>query len=151
MLEIQEDKSIKKLDPQTQEINVGWQKYNKRLNNLSDGAEFKTVWDIKKRVRTKNSKLAIISVIGIILIALIAIQNKQYFNSPVSSISKKVSETPKDKFPLKPSQDKTESTDLQATTIKNKKTVSGQIIKSRDDKTSRLKKNRIRPNHKIER
>ena len=140
MLEIQEDKSIKKLDQQTQEINVGWQKYNKRLNNLSDDAEFKTVWDIKKRVRTKNSKLAIISVIGIILIALIAIQNKQYFNSPVSSISKKVSEIPKDKFPLKPSQDKTESTDLQATTIKNKKTVSGQIIKSRDDKTNRLTK-----------
>jgi len=39
MLEIQEDKSIKKLDQQTQEINVGWQKYNKRLNNLSDDAE----------------------------------------------------------------------------------------------------------------
>ena len=109
MLEMQEDKSIKKLDPQTQEINVGWQKYNKRLNNLSDDAEFKTVWDIRKRVRTKNSKLTIISAIGIILIVLIAVQNKQYFNSPVSSISKKVSETPRDEFPLKPSEDKTKT------------------------------------------
>ena len=80
MLEIQEDKSIKKLDQQTQEINVGWQKYNKRLNNLSDDAEFKTVWNIKKRVRTKNSKLATISAVGIALIALIFIQKRQYFN-----------------------------------------------------------------------
>ena len=108
MLEMQEDKSIKRIDPQTREINVGWQKYNKRLNNLSDDAEFKTVWDIKKRVRTKNSKLAIISAIGIILIVLIAVQNKQYFNSPISSISKKVSETPRDESPLKSSEDKTE-------------------------------------------
>ena len=140
MLEIQEDKSIKKLDQQTQEINVGWQKYNKRLNNLSDDAEFKTVWDIKKRVRTKNSKLAIISAIGISLIVLIVIQNKQYFNSPRSSISKQLPVTSKNEFPLKPSADKMESTDHQLTTIKNKKTVSGQIIKSKDDKTNRLTK-----------
>ena len=122
MLEIQEDKSIKKLDSQSQKINTGWQKYNKRLNNLPDDAQIKTVWETKKRVRTKNSKLAIISSIGILLIVLIAIQNKQYLNSPASSISKKASGTPKNEFPLKPSADKMESTDHQLTTIKNKKT-----------------------------
>ena len=31
MLEMQEDKSIEKSDPQSQEINTGWQKYNKQL------------------------------------------------------------------------------------------------------------------------
>ena len=83
MLEIQEDRNIKKSDPQTQEINAGWQKYNKRLNNLPDDAQIKAVWETKKRVRTKNSKLTIISAIAISLIVLIAIQNKQYFNSPL--------------------------------------------------------------------
>ena len=144
MLEMQEDKSIKKLDPQSQEINAGWQEYNKRLNNLPDDAQIKTVWETKKRVRTKNSKLAIISAIGIFLIVLIAIQNKQYFNSPVSSISKKASGTPKNEFPLKPSADKTESTNHQLTTIKNKKPVSDQTIQSREDKiTPFIKKQSI--------
>ena len=41
MLEIQEDKSIEKLDLQSQETNAGWQKYNKRLNNLPDDAQIK--------------------------------------------------------------------------------------------------------------
>lgn len=63
MLEIQEDKSIKKLDSQSQKINAGWQKYNKRLINLPDDAQIKTVWETKKRERTKNSKLAIIYII----------------------------------------------------------------------------------------
>ena len=133
MLEMQEGKSIEKSDPQSQEINTGWQKYNKRLNNLPDDAQIKTAWETKKRVRTKNSKLAIISAIEILLIVLIPIQNKQYFNSPVSSISKKASGTPKNEFPLKPSADKTESTDHQLTTIKNKKPVSDQTIQSRED------------------
>ena len=34
MLEIQEDKNIKKSYPQSQEINADWKKYNKRLINL---------------------------------------------------------------------------------------------------------------------
>ena len=130
MLEIQEDRNIKKSGPQTQEINGDWQKYNKRLNNLLDDAQIKNVWETKKRVRTINSKLTIISAIGISLIVLIAIQNKQYFNSPISSISKKASGTSKNEFPRKPSADKTESTDHQLTTIINKKPVSDQTIRS---------------------
>ena len=63
MLEIQKDKNIKKSDPQSQEINAGWKKYNKRLNNLLDDAQIKNVWQTKKRLRTKNSKLTIISAI----------------------------------------------------------------------------------------
>ena len=118
MLEIQEDRNIKKSGPQTQEINGDWQKYNKRLNNLLDNAKIKNVWETKKRVRTKNSKLTIISAIGISLIVLIVIQNKQYFNSPRSSISKQPPITSKNEFPLKPSAEKTKFTDHQPTTNK---------------------------------
>ena len=144
MLEMQEDKSIEKLDPQSQEINAGWQKYNKRLNNLPDNAQIKTVWETKKRVRTKNSKLTIISAIGILLIILIAIQNKQYFNSPLSSLSKKVSGPSNDEIPLKPSAEKTGSREHQPTTNKNKKHVSHQTIQSREDKiTPFIKKQSI--------
>ena len=41
MLEMQEGKSFEKSDPQSQEINAGWQKYNKRLNNLPDNAKLR--------------------------------------------------------------------------------------------------------------
>ena len=75
---------------------------------------------------------------------LIAIQNKQYLNSPASSISKKASGTPKNEFPLKPSADKTESTDHQLTTSKNKKPVPDQTIQSGEDKiTPFIKKQSI--------
>ena len=144
MLEIQEDRNIKKSGPQTQEINGDWQKYNKRLNNLLDDAKIKNVWETKKRVRTKNSKLTIISAIGISLIVLIVIQNKQYFNSPRSSISKQPPVTSKNEFQLKPSAEKTEFTDHQPTTNKNKKPVSDQTIQSREDKiTPFIKKQSI--------
>ena len=59
MLEMQEDKSIKKLDPQSQKINAGWQKYNKRLINLHDDAQIKTVRkdiDNDHEYTTKHSK-----------------------------------------------------------------------------------------------
>jgi hypothetical protein len=144
MLEIQEDRNIKKSGPQTQEINGDWQKYNKRLNNLLDDTKVKNVWETKKRVRTKNSKLTIISAIGISLIVLIVIQNKQYFNSPRSSISKQPPVTSRNAFPLKPSAEKTEFTDHQPTTNKNKKPVSDQTIQSREDKiTPFIKKQSI--------
>ena len=49
----------------------------------------------EEKSKDKKLKLAIISAIEILLIVRLAIQNKQYFNSPVSSISKKVSSTTK--------------------------------------------------------
>ena len=79
MLEIQEDKKIEKSDPRTKELNADWKKYNKRLNNLLDDAQIKNVLETKKRIRTKNSKLTIISAIAISLIILVAIQKKTDF------------------------------------------------------------------------
>ncbi|MCH2390333.1 MAG: hypothetical protein MK234_06590, partial [Nitrospinales bacterium] len=115
MLEIQEDKNIKTLDSQLQEINEDWKKYNKRLGNLLDDVQIKTKLETEKKVRTKNSKLPIISAIGIALLVLIYIQNKQFFNLPRFSTdhqptNKRVTLTSKNGSPLKPSPDKTEST-----------------------------------------
>ena len=140
MLQIQEEKKNEKSDPQPQGINADWKKYNKRLNNLLDDAKNNNTWETRKRVRTKNSKLTIISTIAISLIILIAIQNKQYFKSPLSSISKKIPGNSKNEFPLKPSTHKTESADHQPTTNKNKKLTVDQIIQSREDKISSLTK-----------
>ena len=80
MLEIQEDKNIKTLDSQLQEINEDWKKYNKRLDNILDDIQIKTKLETEKKVRTKNSKLPIISAIGIVLLVLMYIQSKQFFN-----------------------------------------------------------------------
>ena len=80
MLEIQEDKNIKTLDSQLQEINEDWKKYNKRLGNLLDDVQIKTKLETEKKVRIKNSKLPIISAIGIVLLVLMYIQSKQFFN-----------------------------------------------------------------------
>ena len=61
MLESQNDKNFKNTDPQSQEINPDWKKYNKRIHNLHDDTTINNQPTIKKRVRTKNSKLTIIS------------------------------------------------------------------------------------------
>ena len=124
MLEIQEDKNIKTLGSQLQEINEDWKKYNKRLDNLLDDVQIKTKLETEKKVRIKNSKLPIISDIGIVLLVLIYIQNKQAtFNS-------------ENGLPLKPSPDKTESTNHEPTTNKNKNSSSSQTISSREGKTT---------------
>jgi len=141
MLEIQEDKNIKTLDSQLQEINEDWKKYNKRLGNLLDDVQIKTKLETEKKVRTKNSKLPIISAIGIALLVLIYIQNKQFFNSPRFSIdnqpiNKQATFTSEDGLPLKPSPDKTESTNHEPTTNKNKNSSTSQTISSREGKTT---------------
>ena len=141
MLEIQEDKNIKTLDSQLQEINEDWKKYNKRLGNLLDDVQIKTKLETEKKVRTKNSKLPIISAIGIALLVLIYIQNKQFFNLPRFSIdnqpiNKQATFTSENGLPLKPSPDKTESTNHEPTTNKNKNSSSSQTISSREGKTT---------------
>ena len=141
MLEIQEDKNIKPLDSQLQEINEDWKKYNKRLDNILDDIQIKTKLETEKKVRTKNSKLPIISAIGIVLLVLMYIQSKQFFNSPLFStdnqpINKQPTFTSENRLPLKPSPDKTESTNHEPTTNKNKNSSSSQTISSREDKTT---------------
>ena len=49
MPQIQEDKNIKTLDSQLQEINEDWKKYNKRLGNLLDDVQIKTKLETEKK------------------------------------------------------------------------------------------------------
>ena len=92
MFEIQEDKNIEKIDYPPQAINEEWKKYNKRLDDLLDNvenAEIEAEMEAEKIIRSKNSKLAIISAIGTVLLALTFIQVKQYSNPPQPKFEKK--------------------------------------------------------------
>jgi len=60
-----------------QETDEDWEKYNKRLDSLNDEVQVKPEMGTTKKVRIKNSKLTIISSIGIALLIIIYIQNKQ--------------------------------------------------------------------------
>jgi cell division septation protein DedD len=136
MLESQNGKTIKSSDPKSQEINPDWKKYNKRIHNLYDYDQINNQSKAEKRVRTKNSKLAIISAVGIILIALIFIQTRQYFNSPQSSLAEQVAVTSKDKFQSSSSLLKKSSTNKKIITNKNKNSTSAQNVTSGKNKTN---------------
>ena len=124
MLKIQENKNIEKLDSQFQAINEDWKKYNKRLDSMLDDAQISNGLETEKKIRSKNSKLTIISATGIALLVLIFIQNKQHSKSLQSSINKQpinkqATFTSENKSPLKPSTDKTEPTKSQPSIKKN--------------------------------
>ena len=135
MLESQNDKFLKNSDPHSQEINPDWKKYNKRIHNLHEYDQIKNQYKTEKRVRTKNSKLATISAVGIALIALIFIQKRQYFNSPLSSLVEQVAVTSKDKFQSNSSLEKKDSTNKKITN-KNKNSTSVQSVTSGKNKTT---------------
>ena len=135
MLESQNDKILKNSDPHSQEINPDWKKYNKRIHNLHEYDQIKNQYKTEKRVRTKNSKLATISAVGIALIALIFIQKRQYFNSPLSSLVEQVAVTSKDKFQSNSSLEKKDSTNKKITN-KNKNSTSVQSVTSGGKKTT---------------
>jgi len=136
MLESQNDKILKNSDPHSQEINPDWKKYNKRIHNLHEYDQIKNQYKTEKRVRTKNSKLATISAVGIALIALIFIQKRQYFNSPLSSLVEQVAVTSKDKFQSNSSLEKKDSTNKKIITNKNKNSTSVQSVTSGGKKTT---------------
>ena len=136
MLESQNDKILKNSDPHSQEINPDWKKYNKRIHNLHEYDQIKNHYKTEKGVRTKNSKLAIISAVGIALIALIFIQKRQYFNSPLSSLVEQVAVTSKDKFQSNSSLEKKDSTNKKIITNKNKNSTSAQNVTSGKNKTN---------------
>ena len=136
MLESQNDKIHKNSDPHSQEINPDWKKYNKRIHNLHEYDQIKNQYKTEKRVRTKNSKIAIISAVGIALIALIFIQKRQYFNSSLSSLVEQVAVISKDKFQSNSSLEKKDSTNKKIITNKNKNSTSVQSVTSGEKKTS---------------
>lgn len=57
--------------------NTEWKKYNKRMEDMFDDAEIKAEIEAEKNIRSKNSKLRIISIIGIAILGIIFIKVQQ--------------------------------------------------------------------------
>ena len=95
MLKIQENKILEKLESPIQKINEDWKKHNKRLDGMLDNSLFSNELDTK-RLRAKNPKIAIISLISLALLILIFVQNKQNLDLSQSIVN----EQPSDKTKL---------------------------------------------------
>jgi cell division protein FtsN len=121
MLKIQEYKNLEKLESPIQEINEDWKKYNKRLDSMLDNAQFGNELDNKKKIRTKNSKIAFFSIIGLALLILIFVQNKQNPNLTQSIINDQTS----DRTKLVVTEDEVKKNHLKIK--KNKTSAAGQI------------------------
>ena len=94
MLKIQENKILEKLESPIQKINEDWKKHNKRLDGMLDNALFSNELDTKK-VRVKNPKLAVISLVSLALIILIFVQNKKSLNLSQSIVNEQTSDKTK--------------------------------------------------------
>ena len=69
-------------------------KYHKRIDDLIEDAEIEAEMEAEKKIRSKNSRMFSISMIGIVLLALIYFQVKNQTTFPPVEIAK---ETPKKK------------------------------------------------------
>ena len=72
--------SIDDVDAQLRDINDNWKKYNKSLENIYDDAEIEAEIEAEKKIKSKKSKLKIISIISFILIPIIFFKVKQNTN-----------------------------------------------------------------------
>ena len=89
MIEIQEDRTNKKIKSPTQSIDKSWTKYNKRMDDIIDNVEIEAEIEAEKKIRSKNSRLVTISSIGIALLVLIFIKVQQHANGTEPIIDKK--------------------------------------------------------------
>ena len=80
MYKIYNGESIDDVDAQLRDINNNWKKYNKSLENIYDDAEIEAEIEAEKKIKSKNSKLKIISIISFILIPIIFFKVKQNTN-----------------------------------------------------------------------
>ena len=147
MLEIHEDKNIEKIDYPPQGIDEEWKKYNKRLDDLLDNVEIEAEMEAEKIIRSKNSKLAIISAIGIALLALIFIQVKQRSDPPPPKFDKKpmteeAKFAPKKTSSVVPLTDQLVPANPPSTTNPSKVSTLPQVISSRVTRDVSLKKNK---------
>jgi cell division protein FtsN len=76
----QNEESIAEVDAKLRDINDNWKKYNKRLGSIYDNAEIEAEIEAEKKIRSKNSKLTVISTIGFILLIIIFFKVKQNTN-----------------------------------------------------------------------
>jgi len=142
MLKIKENKNLKKLESPIQEINEDWKKYNKRLDSMLDNAHFSNELDTKK-VRVKNPKLAVISLVSLALIILIFVQNKKSLNLSQSIVNEQTSDKTKllvtEDALAKNSTEKIESKQNQPNNKRNKTSKKNQILKTNEGRINSLK------------
>jgi cell division protein FtsN len=84
----QDEESIAEVDAKIRDINDNWKKYNKRLENIYDNAEIEAEIEAEQKIRSKNTKLTIISTIGFILLIIIFLKVKQNTNEIQSLVGK---------------------------------------------------------------
>ena len=84
----QNKKNIDEVDVKLRDINDNWKKYNKRLESIYDNAEIEAEIEAEQKIRSKNSKLTIISTIGFILLIVIFFKVKQNTNEIQSLLGK---------------------------------------------------------------
>ncbi|MBT3514714.1 MAG: SPOR domain-containing protein [Nitrospina sp.] len=117
-----------------QDTNEDWEKYNKRLDTLSGEIQVKHEMETTKKIRIKNSKITIISSIGIALLILIYTQNKQ-------SIIKQTTLTSENGSHFKYFTEKTDLKNHKSKINKNKNSSLKKISSSKDRANSYLTKN----------
>ena len=88
MIDIQEDKINEKVNSLPQSIDKEWKKYNKCMNDMIDDAEIEAEVEAEEKIRSKNSRLFTISIIGIALLALIFTKVQQHSNVPQTRTNK---------------------------------------------------------------
>ena len=84
----QNEENIDEVDAKLRDINDNWKKYNKCLENIYDNAEIEAEIEAEQNIRSKNSKLTIISTIGFILLIIIFFEVKQNTNEIQSLLGK---------------------------------------------------------------
>ena len=91
MIEIQEEKFNDDVGSPPQANYNEWKKYNKRMDDFFDDVEIKAEMEAEKKIRSKNSRLLTISIIGIFLLVLLFLKVQQHSNSPDSKTDKQPS------------------------------------------------------------
>ena len=84
----QDEESNDEVDASLRDINNDWKKYNKRLESIYDDAEVEAEIEAEKKIRSKHSKLTIISIVSFFLIVIIFFKVKQNTNEIESLLGK---------------------------------------------------------------
>ncbi|MCH8157423.1 MAG: SPOR domain-containing protein [Nitrospinae bacterium] len=95
MLEIQEGTHPDQINPSPQAIDEEWKKYNKRLDDLIEDAEIEAEMEAEKKIRSKNTRMVTISMIGVVLLVLVyfQIQNRSRVSPQITAKKPLVEET----------------------------------------------------------
>jgi len=86
MIETHENKINEEVNSPPQTIDDEWRKYNKHMDDMIDDAEIEAEMEAEKKIRSKNSRLFTISIIGIALLALVFLKAQQQSDIPQTKI-----------------------------------------------------------------